>query len=185
MVEERFSVGVHYNGQESHADLAPVLDELESMFGIVNITISRPDPNQPGRGGGFGSALQLTLDLTSVLDLAKVAAGIYAAAFIAALADADAKALRQKLLKIAVLDPRPSGNVSVTALAMSLVIGSVQFYVGSPMTEQELAIAFQQAKELVATMPDERIRTTGWPISWDAATKSWNDPLKGSPPPPS
>jgi hypothetical protein len=179
MEGEQFPVKVHYHGTASHADLAPMLDELESRFGIADLTVTRPDPTQPGRGGAFSIALALTVDLNTVVSavagITTAGAAIYAKAFLEELGKQDAKAFRQKLLRVPVLGHGPSRDLSLNGL--SIMVGIVQFYIDSPMTEQELASALEQAAELVAKMPEARVNNpsgaSGWPIIWNAASQSW------------
>jgi hypothetical protein len=175
---ERFPVTGRYYGTASYSDLAPLLDELESRFDSGDFSVSRPDPNFRG-GGPFPVALELTLDLNSLMDVIKAGAAVYGASFLAELAKQDAKALRQKLLAIPALSRGPREDLSLTPL--SIMVGTVQFYVDTPMKEQELAIAMQKAAEFVAKMPEGRVNnpsgTSGWPIGWDSSSKSWKDAL--------
>jgi hypothetical protein len=178
MEDERFSIKVNYYGNASYAALAPVLDELESEFGSIDFQVSRPDPEFRG-GGPFPITLGLTLDIATVTDIIKVAAGLYGAAFLAELGKQDAKSLRQKLLRIPVLNRGPRQDLS--HFPLSIMVGTVQFYIDSPMTEEELAFAMQKAAELVAKMRDGRVNNpsgaSGWPIGWNPASRSWMDPL--------
>jgi hypothetical protein len=177
MEGERFLVRVRYNGTKSYADLAPVLDEMVSRFGSLDTEVARPKP--PFAGGAFPFALQLALDLNNLVGVVSAGAAVYGAAFLAELGKQDAKALRQKLLKIPVLDVSAHSVLSPTPV--SLMVGTVQFYINSPMTEQELATALQKAAELVATMPEGRVNNptgaSGWPITWDSNSQSWKDAL--------
>jgi hypothetical protein len=177
MEGERLPVKVRYYGTESYSDLAPMLDELEARFGSLDFTVSRPDPNALGQGGPFPVALAITVDLNSVGDVVAAGAALVAGGFLTELGKEGAKAFRQKLLKIPVLSPSPRRDLSLTAV--SFMMGTVQFYIGSPMTEQELASAFQQAAELVAEMPEGRVNNpsgaSGWPIIWDPTSQTWQD----------
>jgi hypothetical protein len=157
---------------------------LEARFGSLDFTVSRPDPNAPGRGGPFPVALDLTVDLNTLLVVSAVSiiskgAATIAEAFLAELGKEGAKAFRQKLLSVPVLSRGPREDLSLTPL--SIMVGTVQFYIDSPMTEQELASALQQAAELVAKMPEGRINNpsgaSGWPITWDSSSQSWKDAL--------
>ena len=174
MEGERFPVTVRYYGTESYADLAPMLDELESKFSSIDFTVARPDP-KPRGGGPFPVALALTFDLNTLGAVISAGAAIYAGAFLAELGKQDAKALRQELLKIPVLGPGPRKDLSRTPL--SIMVGTVQFYIDAPMTEKELAVALQQAAKLVESMPEGRVNNaqgiSGWPITWDSSTRSW------------
>ena len=179
MQGKRFPVTVRYYGKESFADLAPMLDELESRFGSVETAIVRPHPRPPAAGGAFPFALQLALDLNTLVDVVSAGVAVYGAAFLAELGKQDAKALRQKLSEVIV-----RGRDSRKGLRLgpfSIMVGTVQFYINSPMTEQELAIALQEAAELVAKMPEGRVNNpsgaSGWPITWDSSSQSWKDAL--------
>jgi hypothetical protein len=179
---ERFPVKMHYYGTAAYADLAPVLDELESRFGGIDLTVSRLDSNSKV-GGAFSIALALTVDLNTAVNavagITAAGAVIYAKAFLEELGKQDAKALRQKLLRVPVLNPVPHKGLSLNGL--SVRVGTVQFYIDSPMTEPELASALQQAAELVATMPEGRVNNptgaSGWPVTWDSTSQSWRDSI--------
>jgi hypothetical protein len=129
--------------------------------------------------GPFPYALELAVDLNTLVGVIGVGAAIYAKAFLEELGKQDAKAFRQKLLKIPVLGPGPRRDQTLTPL--SIMVGSVQFYIGSPMTEQELASALQQAAELVANLPEERVNNPsgagGWPVTWESTSQSWRDSI--------
>jgi hypothetical protein len=143
------------------------------------VGLHRQYPNPPNRGGPFPVALQLTVDLNTIVGLVGVGAATIGKAFLEELGKEGAKALRQKMLKIPVLGPGPREDLS--RIPVSLMIGTVQVYIDSPMTEEELAIALQRATKLVAKMPEERVNNpsgaSGWPITWDSMSQSWKDAL--------
>jgi hypothetical protein len=180
--DERFPVQVRYYGTASFTELAPMLDELHTRFGRVSAVVQTPEPHPslpPRGGGGYPLSLELAFNLHTIGGFVLAGAALYAGGVLTELGKQDAKALRQKLLKVSVLGKPPPEILR--PFALSLKVGTVQFYIDGPMTEEEFASALQLATALVAKLPDERVnhprRNSGWPVTWDSSSQSWNDPL--------
>jgi hypothetical protein len=134
----------------------------------------------PGRGGGFPITLELAFEAVTA------GAALYAATFLSEMAKDHYKTLRQKIVD---LRTRAKAPLAIErSFPLMIVVGGLSFYIETPITEPDLAIALRGAAELAFAVPDARLLpwdgSKGWPIIWDPASKSWNDPLKDSPPPP-
>jgi hypothetical protein len=173
MDRQTVPVRVTYYGNAAYSDLSPLLDELQTTAYDVDAKIRLPRPEDYGKGGPFPVTLEMAFDF------AKAGGAIYAARFIAELGKDHYQLLRQKIVE---MRRKSAGAETVERnFPLSIMFGTTQFYIDTPITEKEFSDALLAAASLVKSMPDERLNNpsgaSGWPITWDASAKTWRDAI--------
>jgi len=146
----------------SNADIAPLLDELNTRYAVVNTSSYSHEPPAAG-------LTEIALVITAS------GAAIYLKAFIESWAADDAKALRKHLSSITKRGRKNKWGRHFVPFELRL--GSVQFYFHESLDEDEILERIRAAVELVRSLPDEAFegpgRESGHGLWWDRCRREW------------